>query len=184
MAVLHPGDHGRIALRGAGSAAQPSSTAPTTAPATPQSGQQQATTIQGYLTQSAAARSGVSDAISSIAGCRNIPASITTLSNAADARTKILTSLDGAQVSALPGGAALLTDLQHALQASATADHDYAAWGSAVAAACVGQAAHTADYTAATQSDTVATAAKQSFVTKWNPVAAQFGLPAQSASVF
>ena len=68
--------------------------------------------------------------------------------------------------------------------ASAQADQHYAAWGNAVSATCTGTAAHTADYTAAVQSDAAATAAKQRFVQNWNVVATQYNLAQQSASTF
>jgi hypothetical protein len=177
-----PGDHGNtiaIAIPGVGS---PTETNASHISQPPENGQQQATVIGRYLTQSATARDGVSDAIGSIDDCRNIPGAVATLSNAAEARTRILAGLTHAQVTALPGGTRMLADLQQALQASAAADSDYAAWGTATETSCAGKAGHTTSYAAAQQSDAVATAAKQRFVKSWNPVATQFGLPPQDAS--
>ena len=76
----------------------------------------------------------------------------------------------------------MLADLQQGLKACAAADTDYAAWGTATETSCTGKAAPTPSYTAAQQSDAVATAAKQRFVQSWNTVAAKFGLTPQSAS--
>jgi hypothetical protein len=180
--VIRPGDHGTaIAINGAGAQSKASSAA---THQTPQSGQQQAVAIDGYLKLSATARAGVSDAIVSIGNCQNIADAVATLSKAADTRAGILARLTDAQVSALPGGTGMLANLQQALQASATADRDYAAWGAATATSCSGKAAPTTTYSAAKQSDTVATAAKQRFVQSWNAVAAAFGLPPATASTF
>jgi hypothetical protein len=180
--VIRPGDHGTaIATAGAGSPSKASSAV--THPSA-QSGQQQAVVIDGYLKLSATARAGVSDAIVSIGNCQNVDGAVATLSKAADTRAAILARLPAAQVSALPGGTGMLANLQQALQASATADRDYAAWGAATATSCTGKAAPTTTYSAAQQSDTLATAAKQRFVQSWNSVAAQFGLPPATASTF
>jgi hypothetical protein len=176
-----PGGSGSLSVAGAGTAARASVSS---ARPTPQNGQQQAAVIGGYLTQSAAARRGVSGAIASINGCQNVPGAVATLQSAANARTQILAALTDAQVSALPGGSGMLADLRQALQASAEADRHYAAWGATATASCSGHAAHTPDYSAAQQSDNAATAAKQRFVQSWNRVAAQFGLSQQSASTF
>jgi hypothetical protein len=182
LIVIRPGEHETaIAITGVGSPAEASSAA--THP-TPQSGQQQAVTIDGYLKLSATARAGVSDAIVAIGNCQNIADAVATLSKAADTRTAILARLPNAQVGALPGGTGMLANLQQALQASATADRDYAAWGAATASSCSGKAAPTTTYSAAQHSDTVATAAKQRFVQSWNAVAATFGLPTATASTF
>jgi hypothetical protein len=180
--VIRPGEHTTVvAMNGAGSPAKVSSSQ---LDQKPQTGQQQAAVIDGYLKLSATARSGVSDAIVAIGNCHNIADAVTTLNKAADTRAGILAHLTAAQVSALPGGTGLLANLQQALQASATADRDYAAWGAATATSCIGKAAPTTTYTAAQQSDTVATAAKQRFVQSWNTVAAAFGLPPENASTF
>jgi hypothetical protein len=180
VVVPQPGDHGDIiAIPGIGSPAKANASRVSQAT---ENGQQQATVIDRYLKQSATARAGVSDAIGSIAECRNIANAVATLSNAADTRARILTDLTHAQVTALPAGTTMLADLQQALRASATADRDYAAWGTATETACTGKATHTASFTAAQQSDATATAAKQRFVQNWNTTAVQFGFPPQNAS--
>lgn len=143
--------------------------------------QQQATAIAGYLNQTSAVRAGISAAIGSIGGCRDIAAAVSTLRQAADVRAGITSSLTPSQVSALPGGAAIRTELRQAMTASAEADRHYASWGEAVATSCAGQAAHTPEFAAAQRSDLVASAAKQRFVQSWNAVAPAFGFPPQTA---
>jgi hypothetical protein len=180
LIATHPGDHGTtLAIPGVGSSAK---TNASHVSQPPENGQQQATVIDRFLTQSATARDGVSNAIESIDDCRNIADAVATLSAAADARTRILAGLTDAQVTALPGGPTMLADLQQGLRASAAADTDYAAWGTTTETSCTGKASPTTSYAAAQQSDAIATAAKQRFVQSWNAVAAQFGLTPQNAS--
>jgi hypothetical protein len=145
-----------------------------------QRGLAQASIIDGYLTDSAQARHGISAAISAISGCTKIASAVTTLHNAAAVRMHIVGALAGADVSALPNGAATVADLSRAMRASASADQHYAAWGESVAG-CHGNAPHNAELAAAQQSDTVATDAKQRFADEWNRIAAIYGLAKQSA---
>jgi hypothetical protein len=151
-----------------------------TTPANHQRGLAQATTIAGYLTRSGQARQGIGAAISAISGCTNVASAVTTLHNAAEVRAGIVTALANPDVSALPNGTAAVADLRRAMQASANADRHYAAWGQAMTG-CHGQARHNADFAAAQQSDTVATAAKERFAGEWNPIAATYGLSSQNA---
>jgi hypothetical protein len=141
----------------------------------------QASIIAGYLTTSGRARPGIGAALSAISDCTNIASAVTTLHNAANIRTRILTALTSLDVSALPNGAAAVADLGRAMRASADADGHYAAWGQAVAG-CHGHAPHNAEFAAALQSGTVADAAKQRFADEWNPIAATYGLPKQNAN--
>jgi hypothetical protein len=163
------------ASSGAATSANPPASSASSA-ATAADGKQQATAIAGYLTQSAAARSGVSAAIGAIGTCTNIAGSVATLQNAAAVRDQIITDVAKAKVDGIQGGSAMVTQLRAALQASADADRHYAAWGTSSLAGCTGQAAHTADYTAAQQSDAAANTAKQSFVQSWNVIADRYGL--------
>lgn len=146
----------------------------------PQTGLAQATAIAHYLTESQQARQGIGAAISSIGTCTDIASAVTTLRNAAATRSRIVTELASTDVGSLPNGAAAVADLSQAMQTSSEADQHYAAWGSAVTG-CHGHAPHNADLAAAQQADTAATRAKQRFAAAWNPIAARYGLPEQSA---
>jgi len=152
-----------------------------TSAANRQRGLAQASTIAGYLTDSAQARHGVGAAISAISGCTNIASAVTTLHNAADVRAHIVEALASVDVSALPNGAATVADLSRAMGASASADRHYAAWGESVAG-CHGQAPHNPELAAAQQADAIATDAKQRFADEWNRIAAIYGLAEQSAN--
>ena len=100
LIATHPGDHGTTSPPLASAHAAKTNASHISQP--PENGQQQATVIDRYLTQSATARDGVSNAIESIGGCRNIADAVATLSHAADARAQILAGLTDAQVTALP----------------------------------------------------------------------------------
>jgi hypothetical protein len=183
--VAGSGGHGSppVAASGSSSAAAHSSTAVSSGGSAADA-KAQASAVAGYLTESTAARTGVSDAIVAISSCKDITASVAALQNAATVRQRIVSELSGANLDAVPGGPALLAELTQALQASAASDGHYAAWGTAVAASCSGTAAHTAEWTAAQQSDSAANSAKQKFVAGWNPIATQYGLPQQSTTSF
>lgn len=146
-----------------------------------QPGRAQASAIASYLTRSGQARHGIGASINAISGCRNIASAVTTLHNAAEVRSRILTALPRTSVSALPHGAVLRADLGRAMQASANADRHYAAWGQAVAG-CHGHPPRNTELAAAQRSDTLATAFKRRFANEWNPIAASYGLPEQNAS--
>jgi hypothetical protein len=164
-----------------GTVSTPPSRSPSSHPSSHPSNQDartQAATIAGYLAQSSAARTGISAALTSIDRCTAIPAAVATLHNAATIRARIVGSLASTDVTAMPGGAALVADLRQALQASADADQHYAAWGQAMQA-CAGHPTHNADYTAAQNSDAIATSAKRRFTHAWNQLAGQLGMAQQ-----
>jgi hypothetical protein len=146
-------------------------------------GRAQASAIDQYLTQSRQARQGVGPAISAISSCTKVSSAVSAVQNAANVRSRIVSALASSEVSALPNGDAAVSHLREAMQASADADLHYAQWGRAVAG-CHRHAPHKADFSAAQQSDTDATSAKQQFATAWNPIAATYGLPKQNAGTF
>jgi hypothetical protein len=96
---------------------------------------------------------------------------------AATARQRLLS-----QLASLPGRPALSGQMVQALtgawQASAAADLDFARWaGDELSQGCTpGDQADPA-FRAAAGPDARATTAKKAFVSLWNPVAAQYGLP-------
>ena len=150
--------------------------------ADPQRAAAQASTIDGYLTTSRQERPDVGAAISAIRGCTHITSAVAALQHAADVRSRIVTALGSADVSALPNSAvAAVADLGRAMRASADADRLYAAWGLTVAG-CHRHAPHNAEFAAALQSGTAADAFKQRFADEWNPIAAMYGLAKQSVN--
>jgi hypothetical protein len=162
-------------------ASRSASTSGPTRAANHRRGLAQASMIDRYLTASGQARHRIGAAINAISRCTNIPSAVTRLQSAARVRSRIVTTLASADVTALPGGAAAVADLRRAMRASANADRQYAAWGRAVAG-CHGHAHGNAQFAAAQRSDAVATAAKGRFADEWNPIAARYGLAKQNAN--
>jgi len=135
----------------------------------------QATAVDGLLAQSVARRSAVSIAAAQIQSCTSLSAAEATMISAANTRESIGSSAARLSVSALPNGSSLINLLQQMMSASATADRYYAAWAPDVAN-CSGNAAHTANFSAAEAASSQATALKRQFAAIWNPVASSAGL--------
>lgn len=112
-------------------------------------------------------------------GCgSNLSGDAATFQQAASSRQRLLGKLaqlpDG---SALP--AQLIQDLTGAWQSSQQADKDFAAWANDEnSSGCTPNDSSDANFQAATAPDNQATADKKAFVSQWNPIAGQYGLPA------
>jgi hypothetical protein len=86
---------------------------------------------------------------------------------------------------ALTNGAVVKSDLVAALHSSLAADSDYLTWAQQESSSCKPAATtSTPAYSAAVSADSQAASAKQTFVSVWNPVAAAYNLPKQSANSF
>jgi len=100
-----------------------------------------------------------------------------TFNAAASSRQNLLTELAD-----LPGRSALSPDMLAALtsawQNSITADRDFAQWAQdEISRGCTQNDQSDPGAQAAVGPDDQATTSKQTFVSLWNPVAAQYGLP-------
>ena len=138
----------------------------------------QAQQVESIAQQSASARSNLGDAVSTITNCGDIQTAVTTLTSDASTRTSLMRVVNSLNATAIPGGPAMVADLQQALQASAASDQNYAAWGSGIASSggCTGTAPQDTNWSSAQQTDTQATTAKNAFVSAWNPIATTLGL--------
>ena len=148
-------------------------------------GQQQAQALNDLLTQSTANRSQVQSATTEIAVCGNLAQAQQTLQSSASSRQTLLNSLNELQISQLPNSSQLFAALSSAWTNSMNSDSSYAGWAqdeSNNINGCVQNDTSDASYVQAQSTDAAATAAKQSFVTLWNPIAAQYGLPQLTAS--
>jgi hypothetical protein len=160
--------------------AQPSPTqsAPTAPSSQNGSGQQAATALAGLLRQSSSDRSAINNAYNDAYGCGgNLAADQQTFKQAASSRQYLLN-----QLASLPGAQTLptqmLSDLTNAWQASLSVDNDYAQWaGDENSSGCTLQ---DPSYAAAETPNEQATADKNAFVGRWNPIAAQYSLPQYS----
>jgi serine/threonine-protein kinase len=138
----------------------------------------QAGQISNLLAQNAGARNIVVNATQGVQNCTQSPTSGTgQLQSAINTRNSILSQLGSLPVDSLPSGSQLVSSLGSAMRSSVTSDQDYVGWmGDVAAQGCPLSTATDASYQAATAASSQATAAKQSFVSQWNPIAAQFGL--------
>jgi hypothetical protein len=173
------------------SAAAPSSGAPSASAggSTPTSSTARgaAAKVDALLGLSATIHQSVVTAIGQVGTCADPASAATTLSDDADQRQNLDDQLGSVDWTPLPGGAQLRSELDAALRSSATSDRDYATWGRHVAAtACTAGQSATQDaaYAAAQTSDSIASAAKASFVDSWNPVAESYGLSPRQAANF
>jgi hypothetical protein len=132
--------------------------------------------LAGLLTQSTSDRQSVQDAVADVSQCGNLSQDQQVFQSAANSRQQLLT-----QLAALPGASALPGSMTQALagawQASMQADQDFAAWAKDESSNGCSDSGSDSNYQAATGPDDQATADKKSFLSAWNPIAGQYGLP-------
>jgi hypothetical protein len=104
------------------------------------------------------------------------------LQQAISERQGLLTTLAGLQVSAIPSGESMRTDLTSVLQLSIAADRDFIQWMQDPQSTqnCPASTVADAAYDAGLQSSKRAQQAKADFLALWNPMARQSGQPAFS----
>ena len=145
-------------------------------------------TLASYLSQSAAVRPNVSNAVNGVQSCSESPADAeATIQQAITARQNILNGLQTLSVGALPNGAQLVSALRTAMQNSLDADNDYHAWMMGLASSgnsCGSNANQDSNYAAAGNADSAATTSKEAFVNLWNPMAPNYGQPTYTDTGF
>jgi hypothetical protein len=136
-------------------------------------------TLGSYLSQSAAVRPSVQDAINGVQACSESPASAEpVLQQAITTRQNILQDLQTLSVTGLPNGAQLVSAFTTAMQNSLNADNDFHAWLADLVSsgnACGSNPNQDSNYVAAGNADTASTASKAAFVNLWNPMAPEYG---------
>ncbi|MDQ6617131.1 MAG: serine/threonine protein kinase [Actinomycetota bacterium] len=153
--------------------------APTTTPPTSagvSAARAAATQLAGLLQQSNGARNLVVTATQSVGACQADPRNgIAQVQTAISERDAVIHNLGAVPLVALPNGSQMIAALNTGLQASIEADRHYIDWmtdmlntGSCPITDGALQSASTASQQA--------TAAKQTFVSLWNPIAVQNGL--------
>jgi hypothetical protein len=174
--------HNGHAVAGTSRTAAPVAEQPVPASATPTlsspSAQQAAETLAGLLAQSVTDRSSTVNAASSVSQCGPaLSQDPQVFENAAASRQLLLSRL-----ASLPGRSALSGQMLQALtgawQASATADQDFARWAQdELSQGCTPNDQADPSFQAAADPDGQATTGKKAFVSLWNPMATQYGLP-------
>lgn len=146
--------------------------------------QQQANGLNALLDQSSADRSQVQGATQQIAACTDLSQAQQVLRSAASSRQTLINELGQLQVSELPNAERLISTLNLAWQNSAASDNAYANWGAdedAKFTGCTMNDTSDGSYVAAQSTDQMASSAKQSFISLWNPIALQYALPQLTA---
>lgn len=174
-----------VALSRTTSGAQPSSSPPpgSAPPTTSAAASGQATAINNLLSSSSTARNSLPGAVSDVLKCTNLPSAVADFQDVVNQRTTEVSKASALSVSSLVNGAAVKSDLLTALRTSLTADRDYLSWAQQESSGCT-PGGQTAAHQAALAEDSQATTAKQAFVSVWNPIAASYNLPPQSATTF
>lgn len=147
--------------------------------------QQQAQAMSELLGQSEVDRTEIVNATAQIASCGDLTSAQQILNNAASSRQALLNSLNNLQVAALPNSSQIVTTLSAAWNASLNADNAYSQWASDEQSnfnGCTPNDTSDPGYVQALSSDAQATAAKKEFVSLWNPIAVQYGLPQLTAA--
>jgi hypothetical protein len=174
----HPGPTTPPGRPTASPSAQPSSTLATTQSPTTSPREQAAENLSALLTQSVTDRSSIVAAVADAQNCGStLNQDPQTLENAATNRQNLLTELANLSgASNLPQN--LITQLTGAWQSSMKADQAYAKYAQdQLSNGCVKNDTSDPNYQAAIGPDGQATTYKQAFVSLWNPIATQYGLP-------
>ena len=143
--------------------------------------------LGSYLARSASVRPTVQAAIDGVRNCAQSPASgEATLQRAISTRQQIITGLATLAPAGLPHGAQLITGLTTAMQDSITADRDYQGWMADVASSgnCGANPANDPSYQAGQTASGQATAAKNAFLSSWNPMAPGYRQQTYSSTGF
>jgi tRNA A-37 threonylcarbamoyl transferase component Bud32 len=156
------------------------SSAPPVASATPS---RQAAAVHTLLGSSAAARKDLISAVAQVRSCARLPAAVSQIQQVVNQRSTEYSRASALSTAALANGATVKSDLLAALRNSLQADRDYLTWARQQLAGCRPGAPSRA-YNAAIGADQQADVAKGTFVRVWNPVAAKYGLPAETTSSF
>ena len=136
-------------------------------------------TLASYLSQSAAVRPTVQNAINAVQACSESPSDAeTTIGQAITTRQNILQGLQTLSVGTLPNGAQLVSALRTAMQNSLNADNDYHAWMADLISSgntCGSNPNQDSNYVNGGTASSDATTSKNAFLSLWNPMAPTYG---------
>lgn len=136
----------------------------------------QARAVEELLEWSSASRAKLTTPLSQLDGCRGVAGALQALRQVADERRRQRDTAQGLPVDLLDGGAQARTYLVEALRYSYDADLAYLEWGTYLRDHGCGGAGSELRYWDPASVAAERTAAKERFVDRWHPIAAQFGL--------
>ena len=158
---------------------EPTVTAPATEPpATGDPGDEpaQVRAIDGLLNRSIASRNKLNQAIDRVNRCTDLSGALADMRAVGDEREAQLAALAAADLTAVPGGEELRSELSTALRHSLEADQAYVEWtGLTIDNGCTRTSARTAAYRRGRAASDQAGEAKVAFLERWNPIAQQMG---------
>jgi Protein kinase domain len=149
----------------------------------PASASEQAAAVNNVLSASGATRSSLGGPVGQVRKCTNLPGAVSQLQAVVSQRNAEVRQASALSTAALSNGAEVKSDLVTALRSSLTADSDYLTWAQQESSGCK-PGGTTNAYNAAVSTDSQAAAAKQTFAGVWNPIAATYDLPKQTADTF
>jgi hypothetical protein len=168
-------------------AASPSVSPASSSPSQPPGAAAMAT-LASYLSQSAAVRPTVQNAINAVQACSESPADAeTTIGQAITTRQNILQGLQTLSVGALPNGPQLVSALKTAMQNSLNADNDYHAWMADLVSSgntCGSNPNQDSNYVNGGTASSDATTSKNAFLALWNPMAPAYRQQTYTATSF
>ena len=144
-----------------------------TTPAPDPAASAQATAVSNLLAGGSGSADNLNAAVNDVASCGNIASDITEIQSVKSQRQAEYGQAQSTQMSDLPDAAALKSDLLQALHYSLVADSDYLAYANQMESSDC-QAGSQAVAQAA---DTQAVTDKTGFLSLWNPIAGESGLP-------
>ncbi len=168
--------------RTAASPAPAVSTAPAASTSPSETGELQQ--LAAAVQQSSAARRITVNATGGVANCTiGTGAGIAMMNQSIRTREAALSEVSNLSGDSVPGGPALISNLVRAMNYSISADQRFIAWmrHAGAAGTCPAQQAGDPAWDAGLRLSELAMNEKYQFVGEWNPLAAQFGLPAYSA---
>jgi tRNA A-37 threonylcarbamoyl transferase component Bud32 len=170
-------------LQGPGHPAGPLPAVSSAPPAASATASRQAAGVHTLLGSSAATREDLISAVAQVRSCARLSAAVSQIQQVVNQRSTEYSRASAMSTAALANGATVKSDLLAALRNSLQADRDYLTWARQQLAGCRPGAPSRA-YNAAIGADQQADVAKGTFVRVWNPVAAKYGLPAETTSSF
>jgi hypothetical protein len=146
-------------------------------------GRRQATEIDQILSESAATRSKLTDAIDAVADCSAVGSGVSSLQTIADERETQREAAKTMSVDAISNGEEVKDNLVKALGASHSADLAFLSWArNAESGGCAGTAPITADYRKGTRKSASAQRSKRAFLDLWNPIATSYQLETRTVA--
>jgi Protein kinase domain len=164
------------AVAAPGSSAPSTSPSPPSPPASASVQSTEATAVSALLATGNGSADNLNNAINDVASCGDLPTDLQEIQQVENQRQNEYDQAQNTQMSSLPNGAALKSDLVNALYYSLQADQAYLAYANQMQQS----GCQSGSQSAALAADNQAVTYKDMFISLWNPIATGYGLPTQS----